>query len=312
MSKLKVLLKTLPIIIALLLALIFDFLFDFLPIVNISIDISSLAITLGLIVTGIVFLCSLQRKLSAKEHENAIQSLLDDQKQFMQRLDHELKNPLSAIQTGIAYASQLLDEIKQDGHQESRIELSDVLGKIKNQAQRIGRLVSDLRKISELETCQIEETDVDINQLLQQLLENTNHFQENGKRNVQLSIPIVPWQLPIIKTDEDLLYIALSNLLNNAIKYSSQEEIIEIRAHENRNSVIVEVADKGIGIPADEISSVWKKLYRAHNAKKVDGNGLGLSMVQTIIMRLGGEIDLRSTEGVGTVVSIQLPKVSAA
>ena len=312
MTKSKIRIGMLPIIIALLLIFIFDILFDFLPIVNISVDISSLTIILGLIITGIVFLCYFQRNISAKQHENEIQALLDDHKQFMQRLDHELKNPLSAIQTGIAYSSQLLDEIRQNDHEEPQNELSEVLDRIKNQAMRIGRLISDLRKISELETCQIEETDVNVNQLLQQLLENTNHFQKNGKRNVQLSIPIAPWELPVIKTDEDLLYIALSNLLNNAIKYSSQDEIIEIRANENRNAVIVEVADRGIGIPQDEISSVWKKLYRAHNAKKVDGNGLGLSMVQTIVMRLGGEIDLRSTEGVGTVISIQLPKISAA
>ena len=204
-----------------------------------------------------------------------------------------------------------MEEIKQNGHAESKNELSEVLGRIKNQAQRIGRLISDLRKISELETCQIEATDVNMDQLLQQLIENTNHYQDSEKRNVQLSTPTAPWQLPIIKTDEDLLYIALSNLLNNAIKYSKQEGIIEVRAYENRNSVIVEVADRGIGIPAGDLSSVWKKLYRAHNAKKVDGYGLGLSMVHTIVIRLGGEIDLRSTEGVGTVVSIKLPKTSA-
>ena len=302
--ELKVYINGLPFIVSLVLAGIYKLIYPHLPIFTLKIDIASLTIIIGAIISALLFLFYFNQQRIHQKHVDEINLLLDENKQFMQRLDHELKNPLLAIQTSVAYTSQLLAD-------EGITNQKDVLegiDHIQNQSKRIARLISDLRKIAELETCQIEKTDVDLNLLLTQLVSDAGNISAQGKRNIQLSMPIAPWQLPNIQTDEDLLYISLSNLLNNAMKYSGQDEIIEVRAYENRHSIIIEVADRGIGIPADEIASIWKKLYRARNAKKTDGNGLGLSMVQTIILRLDGEIDLRSTEGVGTVVSIQLPK----
>ena len=73
-------------------------------------------------------------------------------------------------------------------------------------------------------------------------------------------------------------------------------------------TVQIEIADSGIGIPAEDLAKVWGKLYRAQNARGYPGNGLGLSMVQAIIMRLGGDCDLRSRDGEGTVLTIILPR----
>jgi len=100
----------------------------------------------------------------------------------------------------------------------------------------------------------------------------------------------------------------LQNLIDNAVKYTQEDDTVEIRAHENRDQVMIEVADSGIGIPENELENIGSELYRAKNSRGIPGYGLGLSIVKTIMKRLEGEFVIRSKEDAGTVVSIQLPK----
>jgi len=102
----------------------------------------------------------------------------------------------------------------------------------------------------------------------------------------------------------------LTNLLFNAIKYTPENKTVHIEAKSDGDCVQIDIADTGIGIPADEVGSVFEEFFRASNAKKSekDGTGLGLSIVKQIVERHGGEISVQSQEGKGTNFTVTLPK----
>jgi two-component system phosphate regulon sensor histidine kinase PhoR len=110
--------------------------------------------------------------------------------------------------------------------------------------------------------------------------------------------------------DEFSINEMLTNLLFNAIKYTPEKKTVHLEAGSYDDHVQIQIADTGIGIPANELGSVFDEFFRASNAKKSekDGTGLGLSIVKQIIERHGGEITAQSEEGWGTTFSITLPK----
>jgi two-component system OmpR family sensor kinase len=120
-------------------------------------------------------------------------------------------------------------------------------------------------------------------------------------------VPQAPWPLPLIEGDRDLLFMALQNLVANAVKFSAPGDAIEVRASEGTDGLLVEVADTGAGIPADEIGQVWQELARGRAARSLPGTGIGLALVRVIVTRHGGRVSIRSRDGQGTVVGIQLP-----
>jgi two-component system OmpR family sensor kinase len=119
-------------------------------------------------------------------------------------------------------------------------------------------------------------------------------------------VPQAPWPLPQVPGDNDLLLLALHNLLDNALKFSRKGDTIEVRAFEDGQSVVVEVADTGPGVPAGELPHVWEELYRGVGARGVPGSGLGLALVRAIVERHGGQVSVRSREGQGTVFGVRL------
>jgi two-component system phosphate regulon sensor histidine kinase PhoR len=103
---------------------------------------------------------------------------------------------------------------------------------------------------------------------------------------------------------------AITNLLFNAVKYTSSGGNVEVRAKNYDDNVLVEIADSGIGIPEEELLRVFDEFYRARNAREVekDGTGLGLSIVKQIIERHSGKIWVESKEGLGSTFRFTLPK----
>ena len=128
---------------------------------------------------------------------------------------------------------------------------------------------------------------------------------------IVVTVARAPWKLPEVAGEEDLLLSAILNLLANAIKYSSETDVVELRANEqvidNHRWVVIEVADTGAGIPVDEQAGVWEELSRGKHVRSVPGSGMGLALVRSIIQRHGGSVELYSQEGVGTSVRVILP-----
>ncbi len=220
-----------------------------------------------------------------------------DKRRFLRRLDHELKNPLTAIRAGLA-------NIAETHLEEGQLQ---ALSSVEAQTLRLSQLSTDLRKLAELETRPLERTAVNIVEMLQEAYALAMDQPNAAYRQMKLSIPQVPWPLPSIQGDRDLLFLAVHNLLDNAIKFTQPGNTIELRGFEDGSSLVIEVADTGQGIPEDELGHIGEELYRGKGARGIPGNGLGLALVHSIISRHGGKVNLRSREGKGTVVTLRLP-----
>ncbi|TGD09478.1 HAMP domain-containing sensor histidine kinase [Brevibacterium sp. S111] len=226
------------------------------------------------------------------------------------RLDHELKNPLTALRTSAAS----IREVVRDGG--TLTEVEPAAKQVDVSSRRVARLLADLRKLADVETRIIEYARVDLDALIHQAVEDASTAPGAEDRMIVATVARAPWRLPDVAGEEDLLLTAILNLLGNALKYSSQAEVVELRANEQiidgHRWVVVEVADTGSGIPLAEQEAVWDELSRGSRVRAVAGSGMGLSLVRAIVTRHGGSVQLFSQEGVGTSVRIVLPVLADA
>jgi len=271
------------------------------PIIYVHVDVGTAALIVGLalsIVAGIG-LASWERagRRCQQRLSGARTRAAEERRRFLQRLDHELKNPLTAIRAGLANLA--------NGSASSAQQ--DALSSVEAQVLRLSRLTADLRKLAELEARSLERVPVDVAELLQEAVVLAQEQPEAEGRRLALTLPQAPWPVPDVLGDWDLLFLAAYNLLDNALKFTRPGDTVEVRAFEDGAFVAIEVADTGPGIPAEEAPRVWDELYRGQGARGVPGSGLGLALVRAIVERHGGRVTLRSRVGQGTVVAVRLP-----
>jgi len=220
-------------------------------------------------------------------------------RRFLRRLDHEIKNPL----TGLRAALVNMKEVQAGADRERAVENAS------HAVERLTRLLTDLRKLSDLEERPIELWQVDLPDLLQDVVDAAHVLPAYKGREVSLLIPKVPSPFPKITGDRDLLVLAVYNLVENALKFTCDTDSVEIRLAEDGRAILIEVADSGVGIPVDDVSKIFEELYRGSNARTTEGSGLGLALVHRIIALHEGWIQVRSSqeEPRGTVFTIHLP-----
>ncbi|MYM20267.1 histidine kinase [Brevibacterium sp. 5221] len=222
------------------------------------------------------------------------------------RLDHELKNPLTALRTSAATVREAVG----DGAG-APPEMLPAVRQIDSSSRRVARLLADLRKLADVESRQLDYRRVDTDRLIHQAVEDARTAPGAEDRMIVATVARAPWKLPDVAGEEDLLLSAVLNLLGNALKYSADTDVVELRANEQvidgYRWVVIEVADTGAGIPVDEQEGVWEELSRGARVRSVAGSGMGLSLVRAIIARHGGSVELFSQEGVGTSVRVLLP-----
>lgn len=256
------------------------------------------ALELGVIVSVVLVVGMIWSRRDARRRQDqriagATQARVEHQA-FLARLDHEMKNPLTAIRAALAAHGTAGSP---------HLEVADA------QAERLGSLVSDLRKLSDLQTRPLEHESVDLGEIVQEAVHAVNlQLQQAGNsREFAVHLPTVPWRIPAVQGDSDLLYLVVFNLLANAAKFTREGDRVEVRAGETTGRVWLEVADTGMGIPGEDLSQVWSELARAANARGVPGSGLGLPLVKIVVERHDGRVSIRSREGEGTAVRIELP-----
>ncbi|SDN79071.1 Signal transduction histidine kinase [Klenkia soli] len=228
-------------------------------------------------------------------------SAAQDRRLLLSRLDHELKNPLTAMRAATANVAAGSDPSQ-----------AAAVGTIEEQVLRLSRLTTDLRKIADIESAHLDRRPVDLTDLIEEMVDVARDLPGAAERDLVLDLPRAPWPLPPVPGDADLLSLAVANLLDNALKYTPPGGRVEVRARESAGSVVVEVADTGQGIPPDELPQVWEEMYRSPSARSVPGSGLGLPLVRAVVERHGGRVHADSRVGAGTVVRVELPVQAAA
>ena len=251
------------------------------------------AIIGGLAIAGIE-IASLRKdrqRLSAEKHN--FEGVIQEQQEFRRALNHELRNLLIAISTE-------LERLK-DGCDES------TLARLKTEVERLSKLLEIVNALGRLETDPIEFTLVKLDEIMQQALDVIMATLAAADRKFEVDLPPGPFPLPAIQGNDDLLFIALLNLMDNAIKFTDKEKgKIVIRGFDDGSTVVLEVCDNGIGIREEDQPHVFKPFFRGQDARHRAGSGLGLYQVRKIVERHGGTISIRSKVGEGTVITIRL------
>ncbi len=220
---------------------------------------------------------------------------------LLNSISHDLRTPLVSI-TG---ALSSLDEDDANLDEATR---RGLIENAREEAERLNRLVGNLLDMTRLEAgamkVRLEPGDVQdaIGTALQQL----------GPRLVNREVQIdVPPTVPLVPMDFVLIVQVLVNVLDNALKYSPPEQPIRVRARVTGSDVEIEVADRGMGIPADDLAYIFDKFYRVQKRGSVGGTGLGLSICKGILEAHGGGIRAENRSGGGTRIIMTLPLAAA-
>lgn len=218
---------------------------------------------------------------------------LAEHRRFLSRLDHELKNPLTALRAGL----QTLVLTPLDEQQRKIVDVMET------EALRLSGLVTELRKLADLETQPLNLQLVELRAFVGGVVQLEQERFESGERLLtsQMTGSHEVWMV-----DEDLLALALHNLFDNAFKYTRLGDKchIEVIAHQE---LTIRITDTGIGIPQRALPHIWEELYQAHPTDRIPGSGTGLALVKAIVERHGGEVEIESELGQGTTVTLHLP-----
>ena len=223
-------------------------------------------------------------------------------REFLGNVSHELKTPIFNIQ---GYIHTLLDGAL---HDETVNE--QYLSRTSKSVDRMINIVEDLEMISKIESdrLDLEFTDWDIVSMTQDVLDQVE--MKAKKRSVSLKFEK---DYPSIKVngDRDKIMQVMINLIVNSIKYGREGGYTEVRFYEMGENILIEVADDGIGISEDNLPRLFERFYRVDKSRSREqgGTGLGLAIVKHIIEAHKQNINVRSTEGVGTTFSFTLRKV---
>jgi len=293
----------LPLLVGVIASVIAQSIWDSMPILLFKIDVGLVAFLAGLSLTLFLLVFRLGAALNEKRSSKVIEETLRESEQgrqrFLRRLDHEIKNPLTGLRAALV-------NLQESGNSAERQRASENAGRA---VERLTRLLTDLRKLSDLEERPIERILVDVPDLLDDVVEAARELPSYQGRNINLLIPKVPSPFPSVTGDRDLLVLAVYNLVENALKFTSAHDWLEIRALEDGKAIVIEVADSGAGISSEDQSKIFEELYRGSNAQSTEGSGLGLALVNRIVALHGGVVDVRSNQRQprGTVFTVRLP-----
>ncbi len=227
-----------------------------------------------------------------------IEKTLNNEKQFTSDASHELRTPVAVISSECEYTlecAQTLDEAKES------------VMSIKQQTDKMSRLISELLAISRMDknTIEINFENADVSELLNFVCDEQEEIHTG---DITLKRSIMP--NVCLKTDSMLLARVFINLISNAYSYGKESGAIEVALSENDKEVIFSVTDDGIGIAEENLPKIWERFYQVNTSRtNRDGSmGLGLSMVKLIADKLSISISVKSKLGEGTAFTLVIPK----
>jgi two-component system phosphate regulon sensor histidine kinase PhoR len=228
------------------------------------------------------------------QHEMEIARLKSE---FVSNVSHELRTPLSIIRM----FAETIELNRLDSDQE-RIKYSKIIGR---ESERLAHIIENFLDISRLEAGQREYKfeSLNLNEIVTNIFNIYRFHIENRGFNLDLNLSD---KKLVMKGDKESLAEVLINLFDNSMKYSEKDKYIAVRTLFDNGKIILELEDKGIGIPEEALDRIFNKFYRVPRQKgeKQKGAGLGLTLVKSIVDVHGGEITVTSKPGAGSCFRI--------
>lgn len=223
---------------------------------------------------------------------------------FVSNVSHELKTPLSLL--------SLFAEILELGRVKNEEKKTEYYRIIRHESLRLNKMIDNILDFSKIEAGRKTYVfaNADMAEVIEHVLSSYRYQIDNSGFDVQTNIQA---DVPPVSIDRDAMAQAISNLLDNAIKYSRDVKQLSITTERRGSDLSIEIADHGIGIPRAEQAKVFEKFYRVGNGlvHDVKGSGLGLSLVKHIIEAHNGTIAVESDVGKGSRFTILLPLADA-
>lgn len=294
-----------------------------------------MTLVIGLVVIGIVILSNMvfinsiirsitgigqaARQIALGDYDASIQKTHDDEigdlcdtinymageigdaermkNEFISSISHELRTPLTAIKGWS-------ETLRQGALTDTEL-TAQGLDVISGEAERLSGIVEELLDFSRMQSGRMV-MKFDRMDLLAELEEVVFLFRDRAAReHIELRYVQAQQPLPPVLGDRDRLRQVFINVLDNAIKYSSDDGIVRVEAADMGSHVQVVISDNGIGIAKEDLANVKTKFYRANKTRP--GSGIGLALADEIVRRHNGQLDIDSELGVGTTVTITLP-----
>jgi len=242
-----------------------------------------------------------------KEINKKLMELDELKSDFLSRISHELRTPLSII---MAYTGTLIeDENEPSLDKETKREFLHV---IESQSNKLLSLINDLLDLSKVEISEtmLNISEGSINEVIEISVRMVSQFA--GSKNIELEVDLDD-NIPILNFDAIRMRQVIVNLLNNAIKYSPEGEVVKVTSREGDKEVLICVEDHGSGIREKDIPKIFDKFTQIEgvNTRKSDGMGIGLKLVKHYVELHGGRIWVESEPGKGSRFCVSLPIVSS-
>ena len=239
--------------------------------------------------------------LEAFQDISQLKALEREKANLMSMFAHDMKSPLIAIQ---GFVLRLLAHTT-DMDQEKREKYLEI---IKREAGKLDHLISDFLEFSRLQTGKLN-LNLSTTSLDQELLELFEAYHPKASQSgIELKLENKE-SLPLIEADAARLRRVLTNLLDNAFKFTVGEGTVTILTQQTNHEVSIKIIDEGRGIDAEDLHSVFEPFQRGREAEETGGIGLGLAVVKTIVEAHGGRVFVESEPGKGSVFTVVLPKI---
>lgn len=231
---------------------------------------------------------------------NELNEIEEYQKKFIANVSHDFRSPLTSIK---GYVEAMLDGTIPPNMQEKYLNI------VIAETERLNKLTRSMLELNDLgsKSTYLDKTRFDIHRIIK---DTAASFEGTcSRRNIIFDITYCD-KTQMVYADMEKIQQVLYNLVDNAIKFSHNDSVIYIETSVKYEKVFISVKDTGIGIPRDSIKKIWERFYKSDSSRGKDkkGTGLGLAIVKEIIQAHGENIDVISTEGVGTKFIFCLPK----
>lgn len=223
----------------------------------------------------------------------------ESREEFVSNVSHELKTPLTSMKV-------LADSL--NGQEDVPVELyKEFMLDIGNEIDRETKIINDLLSLVKMDRSagDMNITSVNINELLELILKRLRPIAE--KQHIELVLE--SFRPVSAEVDEVKLTLAITNLIENGIKYNKPDGWVHVSLNADHQYFYVKVEDSGIGIPEDSLEHIYERFYRVDksHSREIGGTGLGLAITRNAILMHRGAIKVFSTEGEGTIFNVRIP-----